>query len=82
MNNKKIRKGRVLSNKMDKTIIVEEKRRFLHPLYKKLVEKKVKYVAHDENNKAEIGDFVTIIETRPLSATKRWRIKEISGKGE
>ncbi len=79
---RKTRFGRVVSNKMDKTVVaaVETPRR--HRLYKKTIKKVVKYKAHDENNECRLGDMVRIIETRPLSKQKRWRVVEIITKGE
>jgi len=67
----------VLSNKMDKTIIVSDERRIQHPIYKKFYKKTTKFAAHDPENKCDIGDKVKIMETRPLSKTKRWRLVEI-----
>ena len=79
---RKIRIGRVVSNKMDKTVVlaVETPRR--HQLYKKTIKRTVKYKAHDEKNECNQGDIVKIIETRPLSRQKRWRVAEIITKGE
>jgi small subunit ribosomal protein S17 len=74
---RKERQGTVVSNKMDKTIVVRVDRRFRHPLYKKVVTSHRKFYAHDEKGEANIGDKVKIIETRPLSKTKRWRLLEI-----
>jgi len=76
-NRRKVRIGRVVSNKMDKTIVVaiEDNRR--HPLYNKIIKRTVKFKAHDENNECNIGDRVKIMETRPLSREKRWRLVEI-----
>lgn len=71
---RKVRQGLVLSNKMDKTIVVAVQRKVTHPLYKKFINKTSKFVAHDETNDANIGDLVRIMETRPLSKTKRWRL--------
>ncbi len=76
-NNRKERIGMVVSDKMDKTIVVEIARTQKHYLYGKRVKKHNKFKAHDENNDAKIGDKVKIIETRPLSKTKRWRLAEI-----
>ena len=78
----KIRIGRIVSNRMDKTVIVavETPKRF--PLYKKTIKRAVKYKAHDENNECRMGDKVRIMETRPLSKQKRWRVTEILTKGE
>lgn len=69
--------GVVISDKMDKTIVVEVNRLVLHPVYKKYIRKRKKVKAHDEKNESHIGDKVLIIETRPLSREKRWRVKEI-----
>jgi len=73
--NRKSRIGRVVSDKMDKTIVVETKVR--HPLYGKTVNRTTKFKAHDENNEAKVNDRVLIMETRPLSKDKRWRLVEI-----
>ena len=69
--------GRVVSDKMDKTIVVSVERLSRHPLYKRVVRLTTKFKAHDESNQAHVGDTVRIVETRPLSATKRWRLTEI-----
>ena len=69
--------GRVVSDKMDKTIVVSVERQSRHPLYKRVIRLSTKFKAHDENNEARIGDTVRIVESRPLSATKRWRMVEI-----
>jgi small subunit ribosomal protein S17 len=74
---KKTRIGHVVSNKMDKTVVVSVETSKRHPLYKKIMKKAVKYKAHDENNDCAEGDTVRIIETRPLSREKRWRVSEI-----
>lgn len=74
---RKTRVGKVLSNKMDKTIIVSEEKRIMHPIYKKYFKKTTKFAAHDPKNTCDIGDTVKIMETRPLSKTKRWRLVEI-----
>ena len=81
-NLRKTRVGKVVSNKMDKTIVVAIEDHVKHPLYKKIVKRTYKLKAHDENNEAKIGDVVTIMETRPLSATKRFRLVEIVKKAE
>jgi len=73
----KIRVGRVVSDKMDKTVVVAIETSKRHPLYKKTMKRTVKYKAHDENNQCQLGDTVQIIETRPLSSQKRWRVTEI-----
>jgi small subunit ribosomal protein S17 len=74
---KKEKVGRVVSDKMDKTIVVSVERMSRHPLYKRVIRLSTKFKAHDENNEARIGDTVRIVESRPLSATKRWRMVEI-----
>ena len=74
---RKTRQGVVLSNKMDKTIIVAAKFKEKHPIYGKFISKTKKYYAHDEKNEVNLGDIVQIIETRPLSKLKRWRIVKI-----
>ena len=76
-NLRKVRIGVVVSNKMDKTIVVAVKRKVKHPIYGKFVNKTTKFAAHDEAQTAGIGDTVSIMETRPLSKTKRWRLVEI-----
>jgi small subunit ribosomal protein S17 len=76
-NLRKERVGVVVSDKMDKTIIVAEKRKFKHPIYGKFVNKTTKYYVHDETNTCNVGDTVRIMETRPLSKSKRWRLVEI-----
>ena len=79
---RKTRSGRVVSNKMDKTVVVAVETPKRHPLYKKTIKRVVKYKAHDENNECRQGDMVRIVETRPLSRQKRWRVAEIITKGE
>lgn len=81
-NSKKVLMGVVVSNKMEKTIVVNVETKNKHPLFKKLVITHKKYHAHDEKNECKIGDFVEIIETRPLSATKRWRLNRIVEKAK
>ena len=76
-NLRKTRVGKVVSNKMDKTIVVAIEDHVKHPLYKKIVKKTYKLKAHDENNECRIGDRVKVMETRPLSKDKRWRLVEI-----
>lgn len=76
-NLRKVRTGIVLSNKMDKTITVAVERKIKHPIYGKFLKKNVKFHAHDEKNECQIGDAVKIMETRPLSKTKTWRLIEI-----
>ena len=76
-NLRKTRTGKVVSNKMDKTIVVAIENRVKHPLYKKVVKSTYTLKAHDENNECNIGDTVKVMETRPLSKDKRWRLVEI-----
>ena len=76
-NLRKTRVGHVVSDKMDKTIVVAVEDHVRHPLYKKIVQKTYKLKAHDENNEAHIGDTVRVMETRPLSKDKRWRLVSI-----
>ena len=79
-NLRKTRVGKVISNKMDKTIVVAIEYHVKHPLYKKIVKKTYKLKAHDENNECNIGDKVKVMETRPLSKDKRWRLVEVMEK--
>ncbi|MCI5947401.1 MAG: 30S ribosomal protein S17 [Oscillospiraceae bacterium] len=81
-NLRKTRVGIVTSDKMDKTVVVSVKDRVQHPLYKKIVNRTIKFKAHDENNECGIGDRVMIMETRPLSKDKRWRVAEIIEKAK
>ncbi|OGX11405.1 MAG: 30S ribosomal protein S17 [Omnitrophica WOR_2 bacterium GWB2_45_9] len=81
-NRRKIRVGTVVSDKMKKTIVVKTERMTKHPLYKKIIKRYAKLKAHDENNSAKIGDKVRIIESRPLSKEKRWRLVEIIEKAK
>ena len=76
-NLRKTRVGKVVSNKMDKTIVVAIEDHVKHPLYKKIIERTYKLKAHDENNECNIGDTVKVMETRPLSKDKRWRLVEV-----
>ena len=76
-NQRKVYQGRVVSDKMDKTIVVAIQDNVRHPLYNKIVKKTYKLKAHDEKNDAKIGDTVRVMETRPLSKDKRWRLVEI-----
>ncbi len=76
-NLRKERTGLVVSNKMDKSIVVSIERRFKHPIYGKFIKKTNKFMAHDEKNECNIGDTVRIMETRPLSKNKNWRLVEI-----
>ena len=81
-NFRKTRQGVVISNKMDKTIVIAAKFKEKHPIYGKFVQKTKKYHAHDENNECRIGDRVKVMETRPLSKDKRWRLVEIIEKAK
>ena len=76
-NFRKTRTGTVISDKMDKTVVVAIEDRVAHPLYKKIVKRTYKLKAHDENNSCHVGDMVKVMETRPLSKDKRWRVVEI-----
>ena len=76
-NERKVKIGKVVSDKMDKTVVVAIQDLEQHELYKKAVKKTVKFKAHDENNDAHVGDTVSIMETRPLSKDERWRVVEI-----
>lgn len=78
----KTRVGQVVSNHMDKTVVIAVETIKRHRLYKKAIKRIVKYKAHDENNECRVGDVVRIVETRPLSKEKRWRVTEIIAKGE
>ena len=69
--------GQVISDKMDKTVVVAVKTERRHPLYRKIIRRQIKYKAHDNNNISKTGDIVKIIETRPLSKEKRWRVAEV-----
>jgi small subunit ribosomal protein S17 len=82
VNRRKVRIGVVVSDKMDKTVVVRVTREFRHPLYGKRVKKSKKYMAHDELNQCQVGDVVKIMETRPLSRHKRWRVVEIIEKAK
>ncbi len=79
---RKTRTGIVISNKMEKSIVVAIERKVAHPLYKKYFKKTTKLMAHDENNDCNIGDLVKIMETRPLSKSKKWRLVEIVEKAK
>lgn len=79
---RKTRRGYVVSDKMDKTVVIEVEERVKHPLYGKVMKRTSKVKAHDEANSAGVGDLVLIMETRPLSATKRWRVVEIIEKAK
>jgi len=79
---RKVRVGTVTSDKMDKTIVVSIVDSVKHPLYKKIIKRTIKFKAHDENNECKIGDKVEIMETRPLSKDKRWRLVKILEKAK
>ncbi|BBB91368.1 MAG TPA: 30S ribosomal protein S17 [Methylomusa anaerophila] len=79
---RKVRIGKVVSDKMDKTVVVAVERLVQHPLYHKAVKQTAKFKAHDENNESHTGDVVKIMETRPLSKEKRWRVVEIMEKAK
>ena len=79
---RKTRVGKVVSDKMDKTIVVAVEEHVQHPLYKKIVKRTYKLKAHDEKNEAGIGDTVRVMETRPLSKDKRWRLVEVIEKAK
>ena len=81
-NLRKTRTGKVVSDKMDKTIVVAVEDHVKHPLYKKIVKRTYKLKAHDENNECKIGDTVKVMKTRPLSKDKRWRLVEIMEKAK
>ena len=81
-NLRKTRVGKVVSDKMDKTIVVAVEDQVKHPLYNKIVKRTYKLKAHDENNECKVGDTVKVMETRPLSKDKRWRLVEIMEKAK
>ncbi|MDD8017000.1 MAG: 30S ribosomal protein S17 [Bacteroidota bacterium] len=81
-NNRKTRTGKVVSNKMHKGIVVAVERKVVHPLYKKYFKRTTKFYAHDEKNEAGVGDTVLIMETRPISKLKRWRLVQIVAKAQ
>jgi small subunit ribosomal protein S17 len=81
-NYRKERTGVVVSDKMDKSIVVNVERSFMHPVYGKILRRNTRYVAHDEKNESKNGDKVKIIETRPLSKTKNWRLESIVEKAK
>lgn len=81
-NMRKSRVGVVISDKMDKTVIVSVERSYIHTQYGKVIRKNKKYVAHDEKDECGMGDIVSIVETRPMSKTKRWRVSEILTKAK
>src|SRR5689334_22837510 len=74
--------GQVISNKMDKTVVVAVERTSRHPLYRRIIRSTTKYKAHDERNECNLGDLVKMVESRPLSREKRWRVLEIMKKGD
>ncbi|AFM27861.1 30S ribosomal protein S17 [Desulfomonile tiedjei] len=74
---RKVRTGVVISNKMDKTVVVEISRTVLHPIYKKFVRRRKRFMVHDEDNRCRVGDEVMIVETKPLSRHKNWRVRKI-----
>jgi small subunit ribosomal protein S17 len=76
-NKRKVREGRVISNRMDKTIVVAVERLFRHPRYEKIIRRTSKLYAHDDKNECQIGDKVKVMETRPLSKLKRWRLLQV-----
>ncbi len=80
--NRKVRTGKVVSNKMDKSVIVTVEMSYKHPIYQKIVRKTRKFMAHDSKNECNIGDIVCIVETRPISKKKCWRISEIVEKAK
>ena len=79
---RKVRQGLVVSDKMDKTVVVEVEDRVKHPKYGKIIRRTKKYTAHDGENACGVGDRVLLMETRPMSATKRWRVAEILEKAK
>ena len=79
---RKMRVGKVVSDKMDKTIVVAVENRVPHPLYKKIIKRTYRLKAHDENNECGVGDRVRVMETRPLSKDKRWRLVEVIEKAK
>ena len=80
--NRKLRIGTVTSDRMDKTVAVEIVRTYQHPLYKKIVRRSTKVLAHDEQNMCNVGDLVQVVEVRPLSRRKRWKVRQIVSKTE
>ncbi|MBI3992093.1 MAG: 30S ribosomal protein S17 [Candidatus Lambdaproteobacteria bacterium] len=79
---RKVREGVVVSNKMNKTAVVKVERTVRHPLYKKIIKRTKRFQVHDENNVSQVGDTVRIMECRPLSRHKRWRLVEVLKRGE
>ncbi len=80
--NRKLRTGTVTSDRMDKTVAVEIVRAYQHPLYKKIVRRSTKVLAHDEQNMCSVGDLVQVVEVRPISRRKRWKVRQIVSKTE
>ena len=80
--NRKIRTGTVTSDRMDKTVAVEIVRTYQHPLYKKIVRRSTKILAHDEQNECNVGDLVQVVEVRPVSRRKRWKVNQVVSKIE
>jgi len=80
--NKRVLEGVVLSNKAEKTVVVQVERKYLHPQYRKTIRSHKKYMAHDDANECNIGDTVRIVESRPLSARKRWTLQAIVTRAE
>ena len=80
--NRKLRTGTVTSDRMDKTVAVEIVRTYQHPLYKKIVRRSTKILAHDEQNVCRVGDLVQVVEVRPLSRRKRWKVRQVVSKTE
>lgn len=74
---RKVRIGTVVSDKMDKTVVFQVERKTQHPIYKRVIKRTKRFKAHDENNKCRVGDKIKVMETRPLSKDKRWRVIEI-----
>ena len=81
-NDRKTRIGTIVSDKMDKTVVVEVERQFKHPIYGKRMRRSKKFKVHDENNQYKTGSLVKIVETRPLSKEKRWRVLEVISTGQ
>ena len=81
-NLRKTRTGKVVSNKMDKTVVVAIEDNFKHPLFGKVMKRRIKLHVHDENNECTVGDIVEVMETRPMSKTKRWRLASIIEKAK
>ena len=79
---RQVKTGRVVSNKMDKTVVVEVAATFTHRLYHRTIKKSKRFHAHDEENRCNVGDVVEIVSSRPLSKTKRWRVREIVKRSE